>query len=105
MIDNLINDLPESLPDELVDVLAKNAHVRIERIVSTGHRSPEGFWYEQDQHEWVALLKGQATLAYQNGREVHLKPGDQILIPAQQKHRVQSTSEAEPTVWLAVFFD
>jgi len=33
-----------------------------------------------------------------------LNPGDCILLPAHQKHRVNATSTSEPTVWLAVFF-
>ena len=38
-------------------------NLRIERIVSFGHSSPEGFWYDQDQHEWVLPLKGAARLS------------------------------------------
>ena len=32
------------LPEEVVDVLTQGDGVRIERIVSTGHASPAGFW-------------------------------------------------------------
>jgi cupin 2 domain-containing protein len=53
---NLLADLPLGLPDELVQVLAASPGVRIERIVSHGHASPPDFWYDQSQHEWVALL-------------------------------------------------
>ena len=53
---NLFADIPNALPEELIEVLAENRHVRIDRIVSTGHASPEGFWY--DQAEWVVVLKG-----------------------------------------------
>ena len=55
--DNLFADLPTALPEELIEVLAENQHVRIERIVSTGHTSPEGYWYDQDEAEWVVVLK------------------------------------------------
>ena len=48
---NLLTDLPRHLPDELITTLLEAANVRIERIVSHGHASPEGFWYDQDQHE------------------------------------------------------
>lgn len=47
---NLFNDISSGIPDELVDVLAKNQNVRIERIVSTGNASPENFWYDQDEY-------------------------------------------------------
>ena len=105
MIKNLFADLPEEIPDELVDVLAQSGDVRIERIVSTGHRSPEGFWYDQDDHEWVLVLKGEATLRFADDRNLaHMKPGDFISIPAHQQHRIESTSADEPTVWLAIFY-
>lgn len=102
-MNNLFNNLP-SLPEELVTVLAENQHVRIERIVSTGHSSPEGFWYDQDDHEWVVVLSGEAKMLFQNGDTLPMKPGDHLLIPAHKKHRVDWTSSEEPTVWLAVFY-
>jgi len=101
---NLFDDLPSQLPEELVTVLAENQNVRIERIVSTGQSSPEGFWYDQDEHEWVVVLKGEATLVFENGKSVHLTPGDHVLIPSHKKHRVDRTTTDSPTVWLAVFY-
>lgn len=59
-MNNLFADLPTDLPEELVEVLTENKHVRIERIISTGHASPDDFWYDQDEHEWVVVLKGEA---------------------------------------------
>jgi cupin 2 domain-containing protein len=91
------------LPEELTTVLQAGDGVRIERIVSTGHRSPDGFWYDQDQHEWVVVLKGAAKLEFED-RTVSMAPGDSILIPAHPPHRVLWTTAEEPTVWLAVFF-
>ncbi len=79
------------------------AEVRIERIVSHGHASPEGFWYDQDQDEWVVVLKGQARLRFQDG-QIELKPGDFVNIPARKKHRVEWTTPHEPTIWLAVHY-
>lgn len=80
-------------------------HVRIERIVSTGHPSPEGFWYDQDEHEWVVVLMGRAKLIFEgNSEPVEMGPGDYMNIPAHRKHRVEWTSPDEPTVWLAVFY-
>ena len=103
---NLFDDLPASFPEELVEVLAENKHIRIERIVSTGQASPESFWYDQDQHEWVVLLKGRAILRFEgDDQPVEMGPGDWINIPAHRKHRVEWTTLDEPTVWLAVFYD
>ena len=101
---NLFDDIPSTLPEELVTVLAGNQHVRIERIVSNGHASPEDFWYDQDEHEWVVVLKGEARLVFEVGNSVALKPGNHVLIPAHKKHRVGWTTPDEPTIWLAVFY-
>lgn len=104
-MNNLLGDLPTALPDELTEVLASSPHVRIERIISTGHCSPEGHWYDQAEHEWVAVLTGEAVLRFEDEEApLLLKPGDHVNIPARRKHRVESTSSTEPTVWLAVFY-
>ena len=103
-MNNLFADLPTILSEELIEVLTENRHVRIERIVSTGHSSPDDFWYDQDEHEWVIVLKGAALLVFDDGESVRMKPGDHILIPAHRNHRVEWTSPREPTVWLAIFY-
>jgi cupin 2 domain-containing protein len=93
------------LPEELVEALAAGKHVRIERIVSTGHASPEGFWYDQKKSEWLVVLKGEAKLLFEgDAQAIHLKPGDHVTIPAHRRHRVEWTTPKEPTVWLAVFY-
>lgn len=102
--ENLLTDLPSKISEELVDVLVQSTNVRIERIVSTGHCSPEDFWYDQDEHEWVVVLKGEGKLIFENAAEVYMKSGDHAMIPAHKKHRVEWTSPDEPTVWLAVFY-
>lgn len=103
MTSNLFTDLPANLPDEIFNIVLDADNLRIERIVSHGHASPEGFWYDQDQHEWVIVLMGAARLSI-DGESKELKPGDYINIPAHQKHRVEWTTPDEPTVWLAVFY-
>jgi cupin 2 domain-containing protein len=100
---SLFVGIPDTLPAELVNVLARGDGVRIERIVSQGHVSPEGFWYNQGEDEWVVLLTGAARLRFED-IEVKLSPGDYLHIPAHQQHRVEWTSPDEPTVWLAVHF-
>ncbi len=100
---NLLANLPTELPAEIVTTIFSSNHVRIERIVSLGHVSPEGFWYDQDQHEWILLLTGAARLRFED-RTQELKPGDHVNIPAHVKHRVDWTTPAEPTVWLAVYY-
>lgn len=105
VVKNLFSDLPTACPEELADTLAAGPAVRIERIVSTGQASPEEFWYDQEEHEWVVVLRGEAGLLFEGETEPrHLLPGDHVNIPAHRKHRVAWTAAQEPTVWLAVFY-
>ncbi|WP_417849673.1 cupin domain-containing protein [Thalassoglobus sp.] len=102
---NLFQNLSAALPDEMIETLIETETVRIERIVSDGHASPPGFWYDQPEHEWVVILSGSGELRFDDSEEViELKPGDFINIPAHRKHRVEATDANEKTVWLAVFY-
>lgn len=95
--------LLENTPDgESFEPLIPDCGILIERIVSKGHASPPGFWYDQDRDEWVALLQGKAKIAWFDGRTRDLVPGDWLFIPAHEKHRVESTSADPPCIWLAV---
>jgi cupin 2 domain-containing protein len=100
---NLLSNIPSNLPEELIETLIQSDGVRIERIVSHGHASPEGFWYDQDEHEWVMVLQGAARLQLED-KTVDLRPGDHINLPAHTKHRVEWTTTEPPTIWLAVFY-
>jgi cupin 2 domain-containing protein len=105
LVQNIYTSLPESLPEELTESLISTDDVRIERIVSLGHTSPEGFWYDQPEDEFVLLLSGAARLRFTDADDaIELKPGDHLVIPAHRRHRVEWTSPSEPSVWLAVFF-
>ena len=64
---NLFAQLDCDGQEEKTDVLFENLHVRIERIVSSGQVSPEGFWYEQDEDEWVTVLQGEGRIQYEKG--------------------------------------
>lgn len=105
MTKNLFADIPAELPNEFFETLTEGHNVRIERIVSRGHTTPAGQWYEQDEDEWVLLISGAATLAIEGETDpVRLAPGDHILLPARRRHRVLWTDPATDTVWVAVFF-
>jgi len=96
-------DLPKILPaDELFEPLLPDRGVLIERIISTGQVTPEGDWYDQERDEWVVLLQGEAAISYEDGRVLELRPGDCVLIPAHERHRVERTSSDPPCIWLAV---
>ena len=100
---NLFARLAQAGPDEDITALLTTPNVRIERIVSTGQASPSGFWYDQNEAEWVVLLTGAAGLRFDGESEPReLKPGDYLHIPAHRRHRVEWTHPSEPTVWLAV---
>ncbi|WP_024516765.1 cupin domain-containing protein [Bradyrhizobium sp. Tv2a-2] len=80
--------------------------LKIERIISQGHSSPPEFWYDQAWNEWVILLKGSATLQFEDEPATRsMEAGDYVLIPARKRHRVEWTDQQQPTVWLAVHFE
>ncbi len=104
-IDNILAPLPASAEEVFEEILRRDG-VKIERIVSRGQASPEGFWYDQETHEWVLVLRGRAGLELE-GRDgvVELGPGDFLDLPAHCRHRVAWTAADEPTIWLAVHYE
>jgi cupin 2 domain-containing protein len=96
-----LNHLPLPADSEDFQTLLSRPGVRIERIVSDGQASPPGFWYDQQEDEWVLILQGQGEIEFADGQYFGLQTGDTLLIPARCRHRVVST--AARTVWLAVF--
>jgi cupin 2 domain-containing protein len=102
---NLFAGVPSRLADELLTVLHRVEGLRIERIVSAGQRSPDGFWYDQDENEWVVVLEGRAAIQFEGQSEpVELVRGSYLNIPAHRRHRVAWTSPTEKTIWLAIHF-
>ena len=98
-----IFDLPAlPLTEELTTVLAKNANIRIERIISTGQVSE---WYDQDDTEFVVLLEGSAVVEFENNKATDMSKGDSLLIKPHERHRVSYTSSEPPCVWLCVFYN
>lgn len=101
---NLFDISKLDLSEEFFETLASGEHVRVERIVSNFHSSPEGFWYDQDEAELVFLLQGEAELEFKEGGEIKLmRGGNFLLIGKHVLHRVRRTSK--DCVWLAVFAD
>jgi cupin 2 domain-containing protein len=105
MIGNLFGDVPAAAAGEEFIELLSRAGVRIERIVSTGHASPPGFWYDQRQGEWIVVIAGEARLRFEDEAEARaLRPGDFVDIAPHRRHRVEWTHPERPTVWLAVHY-
>ncbi len=89
-----------------METLLRGDGIRMERIVSHGHASPDGFWYDQNEAEWVLVMQGRARLTIEGEAEDReLGPGDSLFLPAQCRHRVSWTEPGKPTVWLAIFVD
>lgn len=105
MTANLFENLPVKLRDEWFDTLVEAGNVTVERIVSRGHASPASGWYDEPRNEWVVVLKGRGVVAFEDGEEVSLGPGDHLGIAAHRRHRVAWTAPDEDTVWLAVHYD
>ena len=104
-VDSIFSGVPQQLPNEVFEDIVKTKTCRIERIISQGQCSPEDFWYDQEQNEWVMLLAGRAALRLEGTDGlVELGPGDYLNIPAHKKHRVEWTDRDETTIWLAVHY-
>jgi len=105
LLKNLFADIPKDLSDELFETLLQTSSFRIERIVSRGHCSPEGFWYDQDDNEWLILLKGRAVLRFEDQSEsITMNPGNYVNIEKHRRHRVEWTDPEQETVWLAIHY-
>lgn len=104
-VGNIFSNIPKAIQDELFETLAETGHCKIERIVSTGHSTPDTYWYNQEKNEWVMILKGSAGLLFEGISETFvMKAGDYVNIPAHSKHRVQWTDPKEETIWLAIHY-
>ncbi|MCS6915253.1 MAG: cupin domain-containing protein [Myxococcales bacterium] len=99
-IGNLLAHAEPPAAGERTETLLQHGPLRIERIVSSAAITPMDFCQEQD--EWVALLRGEATLEVA-GQTVELGPGDHVFLPARTPHRVLRCSTG--ALWLAVHLD
>ena len=103
--ENLLDNLPADLPEELFTTILQGSSFRVERIVSQGHASPPGFWYDQEENEMVIVMEGTAAVQFEGDAEpVELRRGSYLNIAAHARHRVAWTDPAEKTVWLAIHY-
>lgn len=103
-LNNIFTNLPANLDHEFFEKIIQTESFILEKIVSAGHSSPKDFWYDQEKNEFVILLSGSATIKYFDGKIFNLIPGDYLIIPAHQKHRVEKTSDTQKTIWLAIHY-
>ncbi|MCB0283619.1 MAG: cupin domain-containing protein [Calditrichaeota bacterium] len=104
-VDNLFQSIPKDFKNEFFESIINNENFKLERIISKGHSTPKGEWYDQDMNEWVILLKGAAELKIEGQeKNTRLNAGDNLLLPAHLKHRVEWTAPDTETFWLALHF-
>lgn len=103
-LNNIFSSIPDELDNEVIESLLENESIKIERIVSKGQSSPQSGWYDQQFNEWVIVLQGEAVILFENDREVRLKNGDYLNIPAHNKHKVSWTDPQVETIWLAIHY-
>ena len=101
---NIFESIPDNFDEEAFEQLLQSEHVKIERIISKGHSSPESGWHDEEKNEWVLLLKGGAVISFEDGEEVNLTAGSHINIPAHRRHKVSWTDPGTETIWLAVHY-
>ncbi len=105
MLEGNIFIIPENnSKEELFKTIIARKNIKIEQIISSGQTSPAEGWYDQEQHEWVLLLEGEAHLEFEDRQIKKLSKGDYILIPAHCRHKVVYTSSNPDCIWLAIFF-
>ncbi len=91
--------------EEVTTVLLQTPQLRLERIHSCSASSPEGFWYDQAEHEWVLLLQGSARLQFADEAEPRgLACGEALQISAGRRHRLLASDPPPGTIWLALFW-
>jgi cupin 2 domain-containing protein len=103
-LSNIFESVPGGMRAEVFEEIVRSPNVRIERIISKGHTSPDIGWYDQDENEWVMVIDGHATIEFEDGTLVTLGKGDHLNIPAHCKHKVSWSDPNHITIWLAVFY-
>ena len=100
---NIYANIPAIKLKEVFETILVDKKVKIERIISRGHRTDKGKWLKQAGGEWVIVLKGAGNLRFfGDNRLLALKPGDYVFIPGNTIHRLEWTPPAQETIWLAV---
>ncbi|EAQ6497558.1 cupin domain-containing protein [Salmonella enterica subsp. salamae] len=104
---NLLDNIHATLPVELIQsILVGDNGFRMERIVSRGHYTSSGFWYDQNENEWIMLVSGSAIIEYEENKKlIEMYPGDTIIIPAHCRHRVVWTDPLQCSIWLVIFYN
>ena len=60
---------------------------------SQGLSEPTGWHYHVCDQQFVYMLKGWVDLEFEDGRKVHLKAGDSMMIPGGMRHNETATAD------------
>ena len=100
----LAGNLP-ALGQETNQILLETGGFRLMRLHSCSASSAPGFWYDQEEAEWLCLMQGSARLQFEDeDGERELNRGDSLMIAPHRRHRVVATDGGDGTIWLALFW-
>ena len=103
-VKNFFETFEEKPTEEIIEKILENKNLKLERIITNGQITPPGEWYNQENDEWVLLLKGSALILFEDFETKTLNSGDYILIPKFYKHRVQWVDPHNECIWIALHF-
>ncbi len=93
---NLFDYIEPDIGENFTTIL-EHKNIKIVRIVSSDRFEP--IEYLQDEDEWALVVQGEASLKI-GDREITLKSGDSIFIPAKTPHKILSMKQH--TLWLTI---
>lgn len=94
-------------PDPVLENYSKllsGKNFQLEKITSSGYKTPDDKWLIEDTNEFVMLLKGKAELLIEDGQKIKLTEGDYFVIPKNTKHKVIRTSRKPLCYWLTIHY-
>ena len=101
---NIFQNIPTNLDEELFTNILDHKGLKFQRIVSDAHITPKDEWYDQEDNEWLILIQGAAIISFEDEEDITLKVGDYLNLPSHKRHRVSWTSEDEKTIWLVAHY-
>lgn len=100
---SIFNEVEILRGEEFFETLHSGRNIKIERIISLDHSTPDNEIYDQGWDEWVMVVTGNAIIRFLEPEvDIELQDGDFVFIPAQKKHRVIFTDKEKITIWLAI---
>ncbi len=103
--ENLLGRSIPPIGHEQKYLIKEGCYWRLELIYSCDASSEDGFWYNQNEHEWIVLLRGSASIRFKSPEGfIDLDVGDHLHLQPHRLHRVERTDPFPGTVWLALYW-